>query len=284
MIKTKQLALTTGILVACLGAVAPAYADNGRLLATGAASTVEGSSGGGIVPWATLSSYASENQWGATVALGEVQVDDFRLSVQGASLTYGNRVEVSYANQVFDLKTIGGELKQDIFGLKVRAFGDLIYGDLPQVSVGLQHKRNRTFDLPQAVGATDDSGTDVYISAAKAWLDGPFHRTWLVNLTARATKANQLGLLGFGGDKDDDYSIQAEASVAMFINRKLAVGVEYRQKPDNLGFAREEDWYDAFVAYFPTKSLSIVGAYTDLQSIAGLDDQDGFYLSLQGTF
>ncbi|MEX1222292.1 MAG: DUF3034 family protein [Idiomarina sp.] len=284
MIKAKQLALSAGILVACVSATAPAYADNGRLLATGAASTIEGASGGGIVPWATLSSYASENQWGATVALGEVQVDDFRLSVQGASLTYGNRVEVSYANQVFDLKTIGGELKQDIFGLKVRAFGDLIYGDLPQVSVGLQHKRNRTFDLPQTVGAADDSGTDVYISAAKAWLDGPFHRTWLVNLTARATKANQLGLLGFGGDKDDDYSIQAEASVAMFINRKLAVGVEYRQKPDNLGFAREEDWYDAFVAYFPTKSLSIVGAYTDLQSIAGLDDQDGFYLSLQGTF
>jgi len=272
------------LLVGWLAAPALAADDKGRLLATGAATTIEGSGGGGIVPWATMSSYASEGQWGATAALGEVQVDDFRLSVQSASLSYGNRIEVSYANQVFDLEAIGGELKQNVFGIKVRAAGDLIYGDMPQFSFGVQYKKNRTFTLPQAVGATDDSGTDYYVSAAKAWLDGPFHRTWLVNITARATKANQLGLLGFGGDLDDDYSLQAEASVAMFVNRKLAVGVEYRQKPNNLGFAAEEDWYDAFVAYFPTKSVAVVGAYTDLQSIAGLPDQQGFYLSLQATF
>ncbi|RUO77235.1 DUF3034 family protein [Idiomarina seosinensis] len=271
-------------LVASLLLPAVAAAQGSKLLATGGASTIEGAGGGGIVPWATLSSYADTGEWGATVNLTEVQVDDFRLSVQGASLSWNNRLEVSYAKQIFDLSTIGGELEQNIWGVKARLFGDLIYGELPQISVGLQHKNNQTFALPSAVGATDDNGTDWYISAAKAWLNGPFHRTWVANLTARRTRANQLGLLGFGGDKSDSAEWLAEASVAAFINRYWAVGVEYRQKPDNLNFAVEQDWRDLFVGYFPSKRLSVVGAYTDLGSIAGLDDQHGWYLSLQASF
>ncbi len=57
--------------------------------------------------------------------------------------------------------------------------------------------------------------------------------------------------------------------------------MEYRQKPDNLSFAREDDWYDVFVGWFPTKRVSLVAAWSDLCSIAGLDDQKGLYLSLQ---
>lgn len=213
-----------------------------------------------------------------------MSVDDFRLSVQGASFSWNNRIELSYAEQTFDLSTIGGELSQSIVGAKVRLAGDLIYGDLPQISLGLQHKKNNDYELPAAVGSQDDSGTDWYVSAAKAWLDGPFHRTWVANLTLRSSKANQLGLLGFGGDKEKSREWLAEASVAAFINRYWAVGVEYRQKPDNLSFAEEQDWKDLFVAYFPNKHVSVVGAYTDLGSIAGLDDQTGWYLSVQAAF
>ncbi|MGM0524886.1 MAG: DUF3034 family protein [Pseudomonadota bacterium] len=274
-----QCALLTSLLLPAI-----AMAQGSKLLATGGASTIEGAGGGGIVPWATLSSYADTGEWGATVNLSEVQVDDFSLSVQGASVSWNNRLEVSYARQTFDLSTIGGELEQNIVGLKARLFGDLIYGAMPQVSVGLQHKSNQTFSLPSAVGATDDNDTDWYISAAKAWLNGPFHRTWVANVTARRTRANQLGLLGFGGDKTDSAEWVAEASVAAFINRYWAVGVEYRQKPDNLNFAVEQDWRDVFVGYFPSKRVSVVGAYTDLGSIAGLDDQHGWYLSLQAAF
>lgn len=255
-----------------------------KLLATGGASTIEGAGGGGIVPWATLSSYADTGEWGATVNLSEVSVDDFRLSVKGLSVSWNNRVEVSYARQTFDLSTIGGELEQNIIGAKVRIAGDLIYGDLPQISIGAQHKSNQRYALPSAVGAIDDSDIDWYISAAKAWLDGPFHRTWVANVTARRTRANQLGLLGFGGDSEADATWMAEASVAMFVNRYWAIGAEYRQKPDNLSFAEEQDWRDIFVAYFPSKRVSLVGAYTDLGSIAGLDNQRGWYLSVQASF
>ena len=67
----------------------------------------------------------------------------------------------------------------------------------------------------------------------------------------------------------------------MLFHPSLAVGVEYRQKPDNLGFAREDDWHDAFVAWFPNKHVALVAAYADLGSIAGLDGQRGGYVSLQ---
>ncbi|RUO46090.1 DUF3034 domain-containing protein [Pseudidiomarina aquimaris] len=273
------------ILLAGVGLASPTvFADGGKLLATGAATSIEGSGGGGIVPWATTASYAEEGEWGVTVNANFADVEDFQLGVQSLNFTYDNRVEVSFAQQRLGLNTIGGDLKQDIFGVKVRLAGDLVYGDMPQLSVGLQHKRNQTYDLPAAVGAQDDSGTDFYFSAAKAWLAGPLDRIWVANYTLRATKANQLGLLGFGGDKNDSYDYVSEASLGMFVNRHWLVGVEYRQKPDNLGFAKEYDWRDVFVGWFPTKSVALVVAYVDLKSIAGLPDQTGAYASLQVSF
>ena len=53
------------------------------------------------------------------------------------------------------------------------------------------------------------------------------------------------------------------------------------QKPDNLGFAREDDWTDAFVGWFPNKHVAVVAAYANLGSIATLPRQRGAYLSLQ---
>ena len=75
-----------------------------------------------------------------------------------------------------------------------------------------------------------------------------------------------------------------EGSAALFLDRYTAVGVEYRQKPDNLSFAREEDWMDAFVAWFPNKHVALVGGYVDLGDVAGARDQRGLYLSLQLSF
>ena len=63
-------------------------------------------------------------------------------------------------------------------------------------------------------------------------------------------------------------------------NRHLAFGIEYRQKPDNLSFAREEDWNDVFIAWFPNKHINVTAAWADLGDIAGVKDQQGWYLSL----
>ena len=95
------------------------------------------------------------------------------------------------------------------------------------------------------------------------------------------TNANQMGLLGFGQTSDDDYEVMLEGSVGVLLNRNVAVGAEYRQKPDNLGLG-EEDWWDVFVTYIPSKSFNVTLAWAELGSIAGAPDQNGIYLSLGG--
>lgn len=267
-----------------------AIADPGsRLWATGGVTTVEGSAGGGLVPWALLAGYASDQEWGGTVTLSRAETDDFTLNVAGAAVNWHNRIEVSFARQTLDLDTLGAalgedELSQDIFGVKARLFGDVLYSDYGQWSLGLQHKQQRDFDIPDAVGAEDDQGTDVYLSASKLFFAALFDRNLLVNATVRGTKANQGGLLGFGGDRNDSYQAMFETSVGVLLNRSWVVGAEYRQKPDNLGFATEDDWWDAFVAWVPDRRLSVTAAWTDLGDIAGLESQRGLYLSLQGSF
>ncbi|MBK1851499.1 DUF3034 family protein [Marinobacter sp. 1-4A] len=285
------LLLTLGVLSA-----PAAMADIGsRIWATGGVTTIEGSAGGGLVPWAMLGSYASDEEWGGTLALSRAEVDDYSLSVTGAGLNWNNRVEVTVARQTLDLDSLvftlkngfgleQDELNQDIFGVKVRLVGDALYSPWGQWSVGIQHKRQRDFTVPSAIGARDDSGTDVYLSGSKVFFAAVFGRNLLVNATVRGTRANQGGLLGFGGDLNNGYELMSEAGAGVFINRHWLLGAEYRQKPDNLSFAREDNWWDVFVAWVPDRRLAVTAAFVNLGDIATLEDQQGVYLSLQGSF
>lgn len=272
-----------------LGTTNAAAEPGSRIWATGGVTTIEGSAGGGLVPWALLSGYASDTEWGGNLALSRVEVDDFTVSFAGLSLNWHNRVELSAGRQTLDLDTLGAalgedELSQDILGAKLRLYGDLLYNRFGQWSLGVQHKRQREFTIPQAVGARDDTGTDVYLTGSKLFFAAVFDRNLLVNAGVRGTRANQGGLLGFGGDQDNSYQAMLEGSVGVFLDRRWLVGMEYRQKPDNLGFATEDDWYDAFVAWVPDRRLAVTAAWVNLGDIAGLEDQRGLYLSLQGSF
>ncbi|AHI28449.1 DUF3034 family protein [Marinobacter similis] len=286
------------LIMAILFALAcpPASATIGsRIWATGGVSTIEGSAGGGLVPWALLGSYASDEEWGGTLALSQAETDDYSLSVTGAGLNWNNRIELTVARQTLDLDELvftlkdgfgleQDELNQDIVGAKLRLAGDVLYSPWGQWSAGVQYKRQRDFTVPEAIGARDDSGTDLLLSASKLFFAAVFDRNLLMNATARATKANQGGLLGFGGDRNNDYEVMAEASVGVFVNRQWLVGAEYRQKPDNLSFASEDDWWDFFIAWVPDRRLAVTAALVNLGDIATLNDQQGLYLSLQGSF
>ncbi|MGI2175620.1 DUF3034 family protein [Shewanella ulleungensis] len=261
----------------------PVHADTSKVIATGGATTIEGAAGGGIVPWAVINGYASSDQWSVTAMSTQVSVDDFTLHAVGASLSIDNRFELSLAKQTFDLDTMGGKLGQDIIGIKYKLVGELLYSSLPQISLGMQYKRVDDFAIPQAVGARNDWGLDIYLAASKVYFDAIAGRNLVTNLTLRATKANQTGLLGFGTAADNDYHLQAEASIALLLTDNFAVGYEYKQKPNQLGFAKEDDWQDIFAAWFINKHLSLVGAYADLGSIAGFEQQNGWYLSIEGT-
>ncbi len=268
-----------------------AAAGEGRLLATGGATSLEGAAGGGITPWAVLAGYGERGEWGADVFATRVETGDYRLDVAGVAAAYGNRIELSYARQRFDLGTLARDLRlpdnslsQDVLGLKLRLAGDLIYDRLPQIALGLQHKRQRDFLVPSLVGAQRREDSEGYLAASRLILGGAFGYNLLLNANLRYSRANELGLLGFGGDRRDRHSWLKEGSVAVLLDRHWAVGIEYREKPDNLSFAGESDWADLFVGYFPNKHLALVLAYARLGEIATLDHQDGVYLSVQGSF
>lgn len=284
-----RAARSTWALLAFLLLPALGRAGDGRLLATGGASMVEGSAGGGLVPWAVLSGYATREQAGATAFVTRLHLPDYRLDAHGAAFTWHNRLELSVARDRFDLGTLGkaiglpgAALRQDVFGAKLRLAGDAVYGPLPQISLGVQHKHNLDFAVPKLVGARRDRGTDVYLSATQVLLAGAAGYNLLWNVTLRSTDANQFGLLGFGGDRGGRRLV-GEGSLALLLDPHVAVGAEYRQKPDHLSFAREDNAADLFVAWFPSKHVSLVAAYVSLGSITGLRDQRGWYLSLQGS-
>lgn len=258
-----------------------AVAGEGKLIATAGLNQLEGAGGGGIVPWATLSGYDTRDEFSVNAFTTRVNVDDYRLHVVGGSISVYDRVELSVARHTFDLTTLGGDIAQNVYGAKVRLYGDVVYSDWPQLSAGVQHKVLQDAGIAAALGADSDRGTDVYLAATKVHLGAAAGYNLVWNMTARATNANQLGLLGFGQQQDDDLNLMMEGSLGVLFNRHLAAGVEYRQKPDNLGLG-EEDWWDVFITYIPSKHFNVTLAWAELGSIAGAADQNGLYLSVGG--
>jgi hypothetical protein len=286
-----------------LVATAAAAAD-GKLLLTGGVSTIDGSAGGGLSPWAVTGSYATTGQWGGTAHLSGARTQDYGLLTYGAALGWNNRVELSLAHQDLNagdnlapLGLVGLHLKQDIVGLKLRLAGDAVLDSdrlMPQLAVGVHRKCSDAAALGAVLYASQGGplgarrcGTEVYLSATKLFLAPGV----LVNATLRSTEANQGGLLGFGGAQSPGRRVQPELAVAWLLNRHLALGAEYRSKPDNLfhsvlgdGALKEDDWFDLFVAWAPGKSVSMTLAYVDLGHIAPATQprrQSGWYLSVQ---
>lgn len=264
---------------------------SGKLLLTGGVSQLEGAAGGGLTPWAVIGGYGTQDQIGANAFYTRVDVQDYHLDGAGALIGFLDRVELSVARQRFDTQAVGEALglgrgftfSQNIFGLKVKLAGDAVLQQdswLPQISVGAQFKKNNRADVLDAIGARSDQGVDFYASATKLYLS----HSVMANVTLRFTKANQIGILGFGGDRNDRYKPQLEGSIAWLPSRTMAIGVEYRMKPDNLGIASEDDWFDAFIAWAPRKHVSLTLAYADLGNIVIKDRQRGIYASLQVGF
>lgn len=258
-----------------------AFSAAGKLQETSGVMQAEGSGGGGLVPWAVIAGGSSREETAATIFSSRVSLDNYHLNVWGAALGLYDRVEISVAHQMFDLTKTGGEISQNILGVKMRLSGDIIYSTLPQMAVGIQHRELQDTEVASAAGAQDtDSGNDVYLALSKAHLGllSGYNLFW--DLTLRATKANQYGLLGYGGDRNNHYEPMLEGAVAVFLKRTVALGLEYRQKPDNLSFAKEQDAADAFIAYIPNKEFSFVIGWADMGDIAGAENQQGPYLSL----
>jgi hypothetical protein len=300
---TRHWLSATALAVACVGT---AQAETGKLLLTGGVTSIDGAAGGGLSPWAVIGSNATDGETGFTASATRVVTNDYGLTGIAAAVGLNNRYELSIAQQDFDtgitglgLGLPGLHLRQTILGAKVRVAGEAVLDSFnwkPQIAVGVEFKSLESGGLAPTLAAlgANTSGTDIYVSATKLFLAQGI----LVNGTLRATKANQNGLLGFGatlGGARDGYQLMPELSVAWLINRKLAIGAEYRAMPNNLLDAgraaglgdglRASDWKDLFIAWAPNKNVSLTLAYVDLGLIVPATtnnrNQTGLYLSGQ---
>ncbi len=287
---TESASLTDG------GSAERSFLDGGgRLLLTGGVSTIEGAGGGGLVPWALIGGYGTRDEIGLQAFATGVDSQDFTLASYGGAVNLYNRVELSIARQNFNLREVGNALglgnrytiSQTIIGAKVRLFGNAVLDQdtiLPQVSVGAQYKINNNALVVGTVLGLKRKNVDFYAAATKVILS----QSLLLNGTVRLTRANQYGILGFGGlgGKDQGYKAQFEGSAALLLTRKFAVGGEYRTKSNRLEGAlggstfREENAWDLFAAFAPSRNVSITVAYARLGQIA-LRRQNAAYVSLQ---
>ena len=306
--KHAGLATALAIMSAALLATA-AQADTGKLLLTGGVSSVEGAAGGGLTPWATVGTNATDGETGGSVFLSTLGTKDYGLRVVGAAVGFNDHFELSVARQDFDTRGTGIalglpglHLKQTVVGAKIRILGDAVLDSdtlMPQIAIGVQHKMLASTGLDATLNALGArrSGTDFYISATKLFLGTGV----LLNGTLRATKGNQGGLLGHGATLASDesrYSLQPEFSIGYLISKNLRVGAEYRfmrNKLTNAGAAaglsdglRSQDWKDIFIAWAPNKNVSLTLAYVDLGVIVPFTTagrkQSGYYLSAQFAF
>lgn len=276
--------------------------DQGKLLLTSGFSDLEGAGGGGLVPLAFITGYGTADSWGANAHFTDIELRDYRLHTFGAAAGLFDRVELSYTRQHLDITgTVLDHLivDEDVIGAKVKILGDAVYGQdswLPQLAVGAQYKHNDGISnaaavglpglvSPTQLGASSEHSVDYYVAVSKVFLG----ESLVINAVLRATKANQFGLLGFGGDRKSGYSLEPAGTVAYLLTRKIALGAEIRGAPHNLGVDNETAAWDLFAAWAPIKNFSLVAAYLNLGTILApvtgvTRNQDGLYLSLQAGF
>jgi hypothetical protein len=213
-------ALALLVLLAAGSVQAQSVTGSGKLLLTGGVNQIEGSAGGGLTPWAVIGGYGSARQIGANAYATDVNTADFDIRSTGVLVGLYDRVELSYSRQAFNTQDVGAALglgqdytiNQDTLGVKVKVLGDAVLDQdhwWPQVSVGAQFKKNDKAGLVTALGARRGKDTDYYVSATKLYLAQGI----LLNGTLRSTRANQYGILGFGGI-DDKRHVQFEGSIA----------------------------------------------------------------------
>lgn len=260
---------------------------------------IEGEGGGGLIPWAYLTNPPAEGQVFGKPTVGATYIfpQNFNVNVYHLNETITDRLELGYARTVFDTTNLLGavrvdELVMDTLHAKVLLLKETDM--LPAVSVSAEYKKNRDIDTADknlglaltAAGMEDNSGFDYCLSITKMLKETPLRMPILFNVGARYTKAAQTGYLGFS----DDAKILPEVTLAIMPESNVAVGIEFRAKPDEykavagVGSFGEDNWSDFFIAYFPTKGLSITGAVVNFGNIVNRNVNTGLYMNMKYDF
>ncbi len=151
---------------------------------------------------------------------------------------------------------------------------------MPAVTAGLHYKYNADIyeidrDLGgvlSTLGYNDNDGVDMTLTASK--MVTCMERPVILSAGARASKAAQFGLAGFG----DDYLVSFEGSAVMLVTDRLAIGTEVRQKRDqyaNLpGLVQGEDtWWDVHAAYILNNNAEVYAVVGDAGDVLNHKDE-----------
>ena len=235
--------------------------NDGKVFLTGGVFTVDGAGGGGAVPWATITGYESRDGINGGVGVTYVRLPNYDINWIGGSIGFFDRFELSYVNvklttDLSNVNTValaagalgldknlglsphGSKLHMDTYGAKLRLFGDAVYTSdsfLPQTAIGFLYKDNTTPEFVRTLNASKAKDWEAYLAFTKVF----FRYSTLVNITARYTSANQIGLTGFGTcdyghmNCENDREVRVEASVAYLLQKNFAIGGEYQQHGNN---------------------------------------------------
>ena len=284
---------------------------------------IEGEGGGAIVPWAYVSNASKDGGVGMPAASIWTWVSDsYTINFWPVAVSIGDRLELGFAYQNLDISTLKSDLRSDSSAALTAAnrldakldnlqmitahakFQFLKETEsLPAMAISVSYKKALDIDelddnltasarktaagLPKVLkwmGVDDDSGFEVNLMATKLWKT---KIPLLTSVNLRYTQANQLGFLGFS----DDWSLNPEFTLAILPEPNVAVGVEYRHKPNKLRSLNqyldanagatfsalndysfeEDDFIDFFVAYLPTPNLTIAAGVANIGNVVHRD-------------
>ena len=181
-----------------------------------------------------------------------------------AALSFANRVEVSAGYGFINAHKYGDKsINTYNIGAKVKFLDENAFDTawVPALAVGgvWKYTDSRTVDAFRL----DDNGFDGYVVASKLITQTPVP----VLLSAGLLLSDEVvnGVVGH-----NDYDVVAFGNIDILPAENIAIGLEYKQGVDagdtrvTGGHSiRNHDYWDAHVAWFVTKKLSLVAAFTE---------------------
>jgi hypothetical protein len=261
--------------------------------------SIEGVGGLPITPSAYLVNPGEEGElFGKpAVSLQTVWVGEKDMQVLAATWTWFQRLELGYAVNRLGLDDLDREVRRSlgsavdigtnhVFLHHLNARLNLIRENewdiacMPALTAGVHYKYNANIDeinrdlgdALEGIDYADNDGLDFTLTASKTITALP--RPLMFSVGARASRASQFGLMGFS----DEYMVSFEGNVDVLVTDNLAIGGEFRDKPDVMGrvpdlVAKDDPWWDVHAAYFFGPHSSLYAVVGDAGGVANHTDE-----------
>ena len=220
------------------------------------------------LPWegeatSNLNAVVSKPQVGGWfVNLGDAGINWWAAS---ASLTVAERLELSYGYGFVDAHRYGdNSISTHNLGAKLRILDENAFDTawVPAIAVGGVWKHTNS-DTVKALGLRDN-GLDGYVVASKLVTQTPVPVLLSAGLLISDEVVN--GVVGH-----NEYGVAGFGNIDILPAENIAIGLEYKQGVNVGDDIRNHDYYDAHVAWFVTKNLTLVAAFAET------GDKDRFY-------